>query len=184
MKTHFVVRISTYIDAVDYDEKARREMIHREVIQAVSFNAAKRQATKIFEAQPICETIQDAWGKVGKWSNDYNSATKDFGYWEKQKVSRKINVYLTVFLLADEYRFGLSKMYDVKEGLSKALDALNDKPSTLYRAENDVIEMHPEPYKTRLQELTKETEQLLKEFQKVGKEYREYVDSLTNLKDN
>ena len=75
-------------------------------------------------------------------------------------------------------------MYNVKEGLSKALDALNDKPSTLYRAENDEPEMHPEPYNTRLQELTKETEQLLKEFQKVGKEYREYVDSLTNLKDN
>ena len=64
MKTHFVVRISTYIDAVDYDEKARREMIHREVIQAVSFNAAKRQATKIFEEQPIHQTIKDAWARL------------------------------------------------------------------------------------------------------------------------
>ena len=185
-KTSFVVRITKYIDNVSSESRPEPIYIHRETIETTSWRAAKTQAHKLFQAQPIYQDIEDNWGKIGNWSNEYNATTKKATFWyrdETGKRSYNVRVILSVYLIEEEYRFGLGRVMSSLHSINKGLESLKESRSRLYYPEDEPLETHPSAYEEQINLLTQRAESLVADLDSLQSEYREHVKSLTNLED-
>lgn len=183
MKTHFVVRITKFIDDQKSKDGRKSVLLHKEVIQTTSLRAAKLKANKIFEAHSVCQTIKDNWGKMSNWHNNYSSSTKTCSFWTKTEPSERTNVYLTVYLLEEDYKFGLGIVSNGGYHLRQALKALKEERSGIYDPEGEKIETYPAPLKDKIEDVIENVDILVEELNYLHNEYRTYLDSLTNLKE-
>ena len=184
-KTSFVIRMTKYVDNAPSGSRAEPIYIHRETIEATSWRSAKTQANKLFQAQPIYEEIEDNWGKVTNWSNEYSASTKKTHYWSRENGNRsyQVRVILSVYLEEEEYRFGAGKLYDSLSNFKKGLECLKEESTRLYYPKDEPVPTHPSIYEDQINDLATRAESLVAELESLTTEYREHVKGLTNLDD-